>query len=78
MVKLHWSLRYPFLYNCYTKPVRTSLVAATVIGGGYYIYNERQANTQANFTKWGFHIGDAHLCSSNGSKNRQASVWKPI
>jgi len=51
MVKLHWSLRYPFLYNCYTRPVRTSLIAASVIGGGYYIYNERQANTQANFTK---------------------------
>ena len=56
MVKLHWSLRYPFLYNCYTRPVRTSLIAASVIGGGYYIYNERQANTQANFTKWGFHF----------------------
>ena len=56
MVKLHWSLRYPFLYNCYTRPVRTSLIAATVVGGGYYIYNERQANAQANFTKLGFHI----------------------
>ena len=56
MVKLHWSLRYPFLYNCYTRPVRTSLIAATVAGGGYYIYNERQANAQANFTKLGFHI----------------------
>ena len=61
MVKLHWSLRYPFLYNCYTRPVRTSLIAATVAGGGYYIYNERQANAQANFTKLGFHIDVLNL-----------------